>query len=663
MKSSECASITAVLRKNLPYAWSVLLEKKTRLTGDNSIGPLFEKLFVEIVEQERYRTSENISIDGLESTINSTILMNQGLDNNEIVLEMDTDVNVIRNSLIFKALTQAYKHPDFDINMEFCKHSNFLNCSEYQLIDITSSKEYKMFIEFWRQLIIRIEENFVSIINFLGPNYKLISSFHRHLKNMLNEYNIKQITINNNFKSDLNVNSQYDGPEFTSRLLNFLVNSDGNKKCIPLKHLHAYQINISHINKMMWANWILQRHEYNHTTTQFDFALESSKKIIREIEYINSICSLTREETDNYLQKIVVKLIAFSEQAPRNKTDIVYLTAVMNSLIGSLELHFSSFTALIDPVEKKKLKSKYIDEDIEHLSYMKTAYEMIQGVMKYKFLGKEITLNISNEIEKLEKKKEKYRRRSAFRPQICLYKELCEELKHFFTTNGNFCNLITIIDMVEKAYQCLDTEKENMNKLDITGIIRRLELWITNSQRFLSHTLKKYCTYYKDLTQPIESSLNTICLGFESIKQVLQQKYNAIITLKTGTYLNIESKVKEVLINILKFPIEPLNLHENTSDLFQYILENTDSSSTLYFILLKAKIKEIRNTTVKSKEIDNKTFTNLNYVFKMLNNIWNNEERNRKISKENHEMLYTTTYVLYLISTKFLLFYFYVKIT
>lgn len=653
MKSNECYRLRQILRNNVSNVWTDLFEKKCILNGDDSIRLLFDKLFAETVLQ-RQNTISAVDLVEIESTINSKIngFLDEDMENNQTnTMEIDSEVDGVRNYVLLKALTQAFKNPDFPINEEFCGKNCFLNCMDYQLIDIIRSKEYKLFVMFWNELTSRIDGSFGPVHEFLGPNYKLVSSFHRKLKNMLNVYQIKHMSSNINFKSNSTFDSQYDGPEFTTRILNFLIDRNGNKKCIPLKSIHSWQKHISQVNEIIWTNWFLQENKFNYNQTLFGFAQESSNKIIEEIKYINSICNTNdRNETDEYLQEIVSKLITFSERAPQNNTETVYLTGIMDSLIGCLELCLSSSTIpLIDPVEKNNLKKKYIEEDIDHLSYMETSYEIMQKVMKYKYLGKEVVLNICDEIDFLKLKKKKYERKSAYRPTICLYKEMSEEIKHFFTTNGNSSNLMAIIDIVDETNQCFDEMKTHVSPLDITGVVKRLDLWITNSQRFLCHTLKKYSTYYKDFTQPIEYSLNTIRLGFESLKNVLQLRHNSIVKLSTGSYMNIESKIKEMLTNIIEFPTSSLNLHAEScpnSDLFHAILEHIDCSGSLYFSLLKAKITEIRYGVQKSGEIDKVTFEELNYVFKMCNQIWNNEEDKRRKSKENKDQLYTTMYVL-----------------
>lgn len=650
MKSNECFRLQQILRTYLPNVWTILLEKKTVSNGDDSIRHLFDNIFDEIVELKNTRPAQ-INMVEIESSIHSKInsFYNEDVEfNSTVEIEISTDVNAIRDYVLLKALIQTYKTPKFEVNEEFCKQNRFLNCMDYQFIDIINSKEYKFFVKFWDVLISRCKEGFGSVLNCLGPNYKLVSSFHRHLKNMFNVYSIKHMSININLKLNPKVDSQYDGPELTTRLLKFLIDQNGKKKDVPLKHLHTWREHVTQVNKILWSNWVLQRKEINHNRTNFKFAQDSSKKIIAEIEYINSICDLNKDKGDKYVQKVVSKLIKFSDQTPHNNTETVYATGIMNSLIGCLELHLNNNLCLIDPVEKNNLKRKYIEDDIEHLSYMKTAYEIMQKVMKYNYLGNEVVSNIDKEIDILELKKTKYQRKSAKRPEKCLYKEMSDEIKHFFVTNANSCNLMDIIDMVEEKNQYLSMMNNHTHQLEVSDVIKRLDLWITNSQTFLCHTLKKYSTYYKDFTQPIEYSLNTIRLGFESLKCVLEQKYNSVIKLSTGFYINIELTIKDILINILRFPTTSINLHEQSSkdnDLFHTILESVDSDSSFHFSLLKTKIKEIRNLIIKAKEIDKVTFAELNYVFKMCNQIWNEQEEKRKKSKENNEQLYTTMYV------------------
>ncbi|KAL5289670.1 hypothetical protein ACFFRR_009616 [Megaselia abdita] len=650
MISSECNTLKNDLRKKLANIWTVFFQKKTNLVGSNSIIQLLDELFAEIEERAKTKISEDIDIFAIESKINLSLnkFHNDYEDvefNINDIIEDEFDVNAVRNYFLLKALTQAYKNPTLEINEKFCQQNSFLNCMDYQLIDIIRSKEYKLFAKVWHELAFRVNDNFSDVFNLLGSNYKLISSFHRNLQNMLNIYKIKQSSINNNTQTNHQTKSdlKYDGPEFTKRMLTFLMDETGNKKCIPLKSIHSCQNSITKVNQMIWSNWFLQQCNYNKNN--FEIAQESSIKMLEEIKYLDKICHFVTDRKDEDFKKIFDKLLICSKRLPQNNIDTVYLTGMMNSLTGCLELCLNSSIPLIDPVEKNNLKNKYIEEDIDHLIYMKTSYKVMQKVMKYEYLGNEVTLNLCEQIGDLEVKKQKYQRKSAFRPKICLYGEMSAEIKHFLLTNGNPCNLMAIIDMVDEKKKCFDIAN-NIKELEISDVIKRLDLWIINSQRFLSHSLSKYTVYYKDFTLPIEYALNTIRLGFESFKSVLQQKYNSIIKLSTGAFINMGLTVNEMLINIIEYPTTPINLYDEPSnhncDLFHAILENADLSGSLYFNLLKVKMLEIRHTVTKYKKIDSATFNDLNYVLKMYNQIWKQEEEMRMKSKENSERLYTT---------------------
>lgn len=645
VKSVECDKLKQTLQDAFPDAWISLLEKKSPLNGNDVLRKPFEELFEKITQRQKTITLEQFNLIEIESIITS---QNHDLMNTEIIddstyyLDFDINIDAIRNHYLLQAITGAVDNTNFDLNQEFYKLDSFFDCNDQQLIQIIGAEEYKLFINIWVDLKRRISHDFQQAFNFLGSNYKLISTFYKKISNMVNVLLIKNVRINNmisqNFESNCNNKSYYNGPEFTNRMLSFLIDDSGNSKNIPLKFLSTWQKNISELNEMIWVNRPLRNVAISKLN--FEKSLFLSEKLLAEMKYIEGRLKLNEKE-DTGFQKLVSKLIECSKRIPKNNTETTYTTAILNSIIGSLELCLSTVLPLIDPVKKQELKKEYNMENIDHLKYMKNAYELIQSVMKYKNLGNEVTLKISEQIEILELKSQKYQRKSAFRPQKSLYRDMTEEIKHFLLTNGNPSGLLSIINLIDEQIGYFNMPNKSMKELDIDSIVKRLNLWITNSNRFLFHTLKKYNTYYKDFTEPIEHSLNSIQLGFESLKYILQRKHNSIIKTPTGSYMNISSNLKDILMNLIEFPTQSINLQDNNASL-KIILENVDGGGILYFSFLKVKIKELQNSITKSKELDDYVFAELYYVFRMCNKIWNDEEENRIKIKQQNESLYTT---------------------
>lgn len=622
------------MRKHSSNSWSELIDKKIILPDNNEMTQLFNIFVSNIQEKEIGDEIENLDLTSLKNNILNDI---SELNIKEHQMEIE-DINIyaIRNYFLRKAVTRSFIHSDLIINTDFCEETKLLNFNDYQLIDVLCSNEYLDFFKLWKVIISNIND--FEIVHYsIGSNYKLVSSFQRDLQNLFNLYCNKYIITTNQITdiSKIKADFNYNGPDFTERMLSILFSENGKEKEIPLNCLHLWKSKVCEIYEVCWSNLYLQHSDYDISMSSYVKSIENSQKILSEITFAQSNCNLS---VDNELtlyfkcfQELVFKLTTNINKTSENHHETLFLTSLNNVLIGSLELCLTNITSLIDPVEKNRIKKEYIFEDIDILNDLHSSYKLFQTIMNFNGLGQELDQEISKQIEVLEDKKQKYDKKLAIRPKECLYGAVTEEIRYFLTSNGNPKNLLSLIDLVESKYKALH---ENEKCPEISDLNKRLDLWITNSQMFLHQLTTKYASYYKDLTRPVECALNTICFEFQRLKYVIQEIYFSNLK-------HIDTHFQEFINNLIQFPSTNILKVDN---IFQVrnMFKTISSNEELYLKLLKVKIIEIRNLISLTGVIDQSVFNDLKFVFKILNELWKNEEQKKMEVQKENESLYTT---------------------
>lgn len=219
---------------------------------------------------------------------------------------------------------------------------------------------------------------------------------------------------------------------------------------------------------------------------------------------------------------------------------------------------------LLDPVEKNYFKKTYIEEDMIHLEHLLTAYDFMKVTMGYKNLGEDMLEHFRTKFEYLANRKEKFLKKVALRPKICIYKEMVNDINHFFSACCQPKSLLELIKSTEELLnQKIDYITLNSNKDETKNYIRnidesikKIDMWITNSKRFQYHTLAKYSTFYRDFLDPIENSITKLKIGLTGLKQCLAKRKNSIYVKPNGSYLNLAegNSLEKILENLIEFP-------------------------------------------------------------------------------------------------------------
>uniref|UniRef100_A0A1I8PDS0 Midasin n=1 Tax=Stomoxys calcitrans TaxID=35570 RepID=A0A1I8PDS0_STOCA len=609
------------------------------------------------------------------------------------ILERPKEVELLLLSLreyfLIKYLRTNLQNPSLKdqgpLNAEYCEEINTLNNNSRALLAIMTSNDYRAYRGLWFKLneTLSTSNDMESLVKYLNGGYRQFSSMNRILNNTFCQLQFGSLSSRGNFTSVLRNNEDiqsingYNGATVINVICDLLLTNDGSFRSVPLCDLDLWKNSLECLNQLLWHNTMLMTPAHCDLYNEGRSALEKARRLILEIEYITKLRAALEEQNDSspYMegfQKLVAKLrghVLQQKSSPAAGVHVSlvnqsrgYETSLINTLVGGIELCLLTFTPLIDPVEKSRLKNKYLLEDIATLKTMTLAYDFLRIPMKYKHLGEEIYAALQANIGELQQKQLKYKEKVALRPTAdkCLYTNLVKDLAHFLSTNCEPNALYNLIQDIHHTWLQMteNCSKETMHKtLELSGeLLNKIDLWIANSQRFVHHILKPYAAYYQDFVQPLECCINQLRLGFEGLKKGLGQIKNAMMPSHANhpsevININEQGKLHRVLENIVEFPsrrtLAIYNVSSSRSILHNRcpifsVLDKVPNGDADYFHLLKAKLLELKNRANISHGIDEQLFSEFDFAFNIVNQIWQQEEERRRLKKKEEESLYTT---------------------
>ncbi|XP_067631337.1 midasin isoform X1 [Eurosta solidaginis] len=608
--------------------------------------------------------------------------------------EFDLRLLALREFYLAKALCiigNCSASNDTKINEIYCEETTSLNNFTWCLIKTYNSNMYKRYEKVWTHMMeylksVESVQVFEQLLQYLNGSYRHFNSYYAQLINAVNNIQLCNLATRENATNvrrvaeDIDCTYTYDGCSFLNVFLSLVYQENGTLRPIPLNELSEWQATLKHLQQLLWQNAALMATDYSIVQNNFSIVKMNAQKLLHEVAYVRHICeSLEREEFNEYnehFEKLVqilekehteiLKLESmnllqqqYTHVPVYNQQIMQYQVALLNSLIGAIEVCLLTFTPIIDPVEKNRLKNLYVVEDINCLYTMTTAYDFMRIVMKYKNFGVEIYKAFEARLIALHVKQQKFAQKLALRPEKCLYSKLVEDIGHYLRTNCSPQSLITLIESAQRSWLLLtrefhtNTAQKSLN--NNAEVIGKLNLWITNSQRFLNHTLKAYMDHYQDFIQPLQYSIDKLRFSFEGLKILLTQASSNIVQLQSEhkqvyTNLNSSEKLSQTLANIAEFPATHHLIKSEVeysthavlkqSSYINCVMQQLPHSEYSYFGLLKAKLTELRNNIAISQTINECIFHELDFIFSVTNEIWQAEEERRRAQKAEEESLY-----------------------
>ncbi|XP_042896414.1 midasin [Parasteatoda tepidariorum] len=341
-----------------------------------------------------------------------------------------------------------------------------------------------------------------------------------------------------------------------------------------------------------------------------------------------------------------------------NGSNLTQLVSTSYVLVGMLTLALFTPKNSVDPVLKHKLKYDQVYNRTRDLQCEIVSLEWITKVSCGQDFS-EITHAYGHPYIKglkktfgfLQRKVDILNKKIRLRHQKDEYEAIKEEIGDFLSVES-FDSLLSAVSQLNKFDSTLSDEK----KCDVINSIQRIDNYIKNQQEIVSRLSKKY-PLYEDITEPF-------CLGVEQVMYGLQMLSQLVLRKEYCTKLNLKfNNLSEFLKQFVPFfnlTLNPIDitaelLKENNLDTFTNILSLCNLpfaiSSKLMLKLLKSAILELMNSAklvkIQSEENLRKIVDLLLVAFTKIWKVWNHQDVQNKLKKEEDESLYiskTTTY-------------------
>lgn len=462
------------------------------------------------------------------------------------------------------------------------------------------------------------------------------------------------------YKESINDSYFMNGSLLTNSVLSVVMNENGKLRGTGLGEINEWKSSLRDLKQVLWNNAELTGSKYDLLKNNIEMQLQHADILLTEIDAISNLKNNQTEYHQPFFQ--IVELVkSYAEKlengSEMNKTEWWTTSYMLNSFCAVTELNLLTYFPEMDPVKKCKLKSRYISEDIEHLQKILQSYKFMSIVMDYKDLGDETRELFECQIEDLQEAKEKYSKKVAIRPEVCMYIRMVKDMTHFLKSCCHPKALLELLTAIESeldpSIDYIDI-KDNMNMMytlqRIDELISKIDLWVSNANKFEHHTLIKYSAHYRDFISPIECSIANFKHGLLGLKHHLNALKSSIIHRKNDSYFDITDNLtfQKIMDALIEFPsCKMVDLFADEEKRPRYtnifsILTNTTESEDLYFKLIKTRMQAIQNTVTTNKNLSLDKFIEFNKTLNVCNQIWHRQEEIRKKKQAEEDSLYVT---------------------
>lgn len=457
-------------------------------------------------------------------------------------------------------------------NMEFFKSIRSLDTAVLNLVRTIATERYGIGESLWNWLQQKQlgGEELESILSTLQQSiYKKVSSYMKMLDSRIAQFAYSSLAMNH--QKLLAADSikpletiPLDSCVLTMTTFLSLYDESGRSKSIGLGNLEVWSTTLNSLSKLLWNNVETLQSTLQFEQTNIDYSVRNGRKLLSEIKYIQSVTaskgnSQTEQDFLELVQELQTKIQSECNLNSPMETRFqqFYTSALIQMLTAVLELQLMTFTPLVDPVEKNRLKKAYTEENQQHLSRLVATFDFMKIIMAYDGLGEEPVQSLHAKDNDLKSLMSKYSEKCALRPEQCVYVELVDQIKFFLE---NVCRpklQLQLIADIDSAFNKLNA-KQPITQQDIQHVdevIKRIN-WCTNTaESFERSTISRFSTYYRDFTAPLQSSVIVLKNSLRSLKQCLIRSREMVFNFKfAANSLDASDSLSAVLANLIEFP-------------------------------------------------------------------------------------------------------------
>ncbi|KAH8280488.1 hypothetical protein KR018_008600 [Drosophila ironensis] len=627
--------------------------------SNESLHNTLQKLQTKLKEIEEAETEESLAISIDLDSIRS--ILEADKEERESYVHPDTVpsnsptmlIAALREFFVGRLLTGTHRE-DFDehVNTSYTDQLLTLNRNLWQCLKSLESAQHTEIVNTWTVLRkelndLQTVEQFASLLEHIGSSYKGLRTYRRQYLNSLQSYQLENLATRldcvrgpaGEDSTDISSRYSYQGPSLSGAFLSLICQPNGQLRSVPLSELQEWRSALQETRNLLWENAQLLSSRYSERVNNLLLVQENTSQLLRELKYVTDL-SRREQKRDEGFESCARELALMSEKLQgagvrEDSLATAFDTALTNALVGALELCLLTNAPLIDPVEKNRLKSLYIAEDIDCLSTLSTAYDFMKIAMKYRHFGEEICSELATTLKVAHQRQQQLSQKLALRPEQCIYAALVQDLTHFLQSNGDCGVLYKLFLLLRSEWDNFQGNKPatSAQLKSSSEAIGKLELWLANAQRFVHHTLSRYSSYYQDFVAPIKCAVNQVRFSMENLKVIFARVQQA------GS-VSLAEQLQQTIGDIVQFPSQqPLVIRDSR---LYGLLSELPHSEHDYFRLLKAKLSELSNYISLGSVIDEETFAAYDDALGICNQTWQQEEQRRCQLKAEAESLYVT---------------------
>jgi len=641
-----------------------------KVTDINELFEAFTEAFSDEMKEsnlyeswmESFNNFKPLIIEDRFSVENEVCELKKQFQNNDSVDLKDVKYNIevlpIFEYFLMRILSMAVNgscviNEDYPINVPSIDNNTLA------VVKIISDKRYS------------ILQNVSEIVNPSNEFRKKYSSFKMAIDSIINESMHKSMTINSDLcrsteneeiYSAFSTNHMFvTGGLLTYNLMSLLMGKNGEIRQIGLGEVQHWKLILNGLQNMLWLNAEVNTSNYDLLQHNLKKNAQHAEHLLLEVDVVkDQYQSLENENYSDFNQEFwnlvdYLKTVLTKEQNDTSNSKLWLQNYTIQSLCSVMKLNLISYFPLIDPVKKNILKTKYVDEDLDHLNKFLFAYKMMSTMLEYENLGRTDRESIEKKVVDLKEKHIKYSKRTALRPNVCSYSSMVRDINHFLTS---FCHPKQFHDLLRNINNELNQnisnksissnqQTENM-KIVISDLISKLDLWIINADKFLGHTMRNYNKYYRDFTTPVQYCITSLKDSLLGLKSLLKMKHDSIQVTSSGIFwsCNENDELSNIMKELIEFPAkshESFLMDTTLKNHFFSIIESIENGENLYFEMIKSNIQEVTNTsTTVYGKMTPKLFEKFDHILNICNQLWQKQEELKAKRQAEEDSLYVT---------------------
>ncbi|XP_050098366.1 midasin [Anopheles aquasalis] len=584
------------------------------------------------------------------------------------------------------------------IRMDFVLTIRSLGLDALMAVKKLTGAEHRVALQAYaelHQLVGRAEEEeaFSELLQTIPLQlYRSLSSYWHQFLSSLERLELNSLALQRNVCQGIESGATYDeqqlnaddstmmssnsfhGALLTLNSLAVLLNDgSGAFRVTGFGELPEWRRTLRTLGSMLWCNSRALADSYQVERAALNVASSSAAKLLKELDVIVSRSSIDQfgESSDRHpfvkdflsLEQMLRQYLypgqLAEEESDHDRDHCWRKASMLRALTGVLELNVYVFLPLLDPVEKNRLKQRYLDEDIDLLRALVRTYDCMAITMDYQRLGEHNRRLFTDEIERLHGKQAQLTRKVALRPEDgsgARYAELVRDVNNFLLS---CCHPATIGTLLKSINQCLDYQLDTRNPgasnnrthtpafmQKVSELITQIDLWIDIANQFEHHTLKRFETHYRDFLAPLCNSIVTLRYGLVGLRHCLAARKVTIGQKPNGRFYDLDENraLRKIAVKFVQFPcIKPLDLFDDRHKVNIYtVLEKLAHPEQSYFRLLKARLQEVANRIRVERFLGAHSFAELDQIVNVCNQVWQKQELVRRQRQAEEDSLYQT---------------------